>query len=265
MLFGLDSDGEVVAYGDVFRMPWFQAGQFDIAVCSDPACRGRGIASGLLASLESFARENGGKRLHASVRDHMPACHDWATRRGYEPERHLFESVLHLNSFDGARFAPVLNDVQASGIRFFTLAEQPGETTERDAYAVYAAFRYDIPGWSDRPTPTFEQWRETNGMVKHPELTIFAADGDRIVGMTMMRANPDTGGVYTWMTGVDAAYRGRQIALALKLRGIAAARAIGASYMRTNNDSENAAMLSINRKLGYVPEPGYYLMVKVLG
>jgi hypothetical protein len=27
--------------------------------------------------------------------------------------------------------------------------------------------------------------------------------------------------------------------------------------MRTNNDSENAPMLAVNRKLGYRPEPGY--------
>ena len=56
------------------------------------------------------------------------------------------------------------------------------------------------------------------------------------------------------------AWRGRGIALALKLLAIRAARRYGARYLRTNNDSENAPMLAVNRKLGYQPAPGYYRM-----
>ncbi|HEY7850574.1 MAG TPA: hypothetical protein VIC27_10950, partial [Ktedonobacterales bacterium] len=29
---------------------------------------------------------------------------------------------------------------------------------------------------------------------------------------------------------------------------------------RTNNDSQNAPMLAVNRKLGYQPQPGFYRM-----
>ena len=56
----------------------------------------------------------------------------------------------------------------------------------------------------------------------------------------------------------------RKIALALKLLSIRAALRWGADYIRTNNDSQNAPMLAINRKLGYVPQPGGYRMVKAL-
>jgi hypothetical protein len=50
------------------------------------------------------------------------------------------------------------------------------------------------------------------------------------------------------------------VALGLKLLAIRAARRHGARYLRTNNDSENAPMLAVNRKLGYQPAPGYYRM-----
>jgi hypothetical protein len=49
---------------------------------------------------------------------------------------------------------------------------------------------------------------------------------------------------------------------ALKLLAIRCARRCarryGAVYIRTHNDSENAPILAINRKLGYQPRPGLY-------
>jgi GNAT superfamily N-acetyltransferase len=64
------------------------------------------------------------------------------------------------------------------------------------------------------------------------------------------------------MTGVLREYRGRDIALALKLRAIQVARAREMRTMWTNNDSENAPMLAINRKLGYQPEPGVIRLIR---
>ena len=66
------------------------------------------------------------------------------------------------------------------------------------------------------------------------------------------------------MTGVRRAYRGRGIALVLKLLAIRYARSLGALFVRTHNDSGNAPMLAINRKLGYQPEPGIYGLKKMM-
>jgi hypothetical protein len=50
----------------------------------------------------------------------------------------------------------------------------------------------------------------------------------------------------------------------LKLQTILLAKQKGIRYVRTDNDSKNAPMLAINRKLGYKPEPGYYRLLCVL-
>lgn len=63
-------------------------------------------------------------------------------------------------------------------------------------------------------------------------------------------------------TGVDPAWHGKGIALALKVLAIDCARRYGADYISTNNDSENAPMLAINRTLGYQPQPGFYRMLR---
>jgi RimJ/RimL family protein N-acetyltransferase len=66
------------------------------------------------------------------------------------------------------------------------------------------------------------------------------------------------------ITGVDRMYRGRKIALALKLLAIRWAIEKGASCIVTDNDSQNAPMLAINRKLGYVPRPGIFRLTRQL-
>ncbi|GCE09357.1 hypothetical protein KDAU_66860 [Dictyobacter aurantiacus] len=81
--------------------------------------------------------------------------------------------------------------------------------------------------------------------------------------MTAAGYFPTTNSMYNMMTGVEPEYRGRGIALALKLLVIRCARKYGVAYLRTNNDSENVPMLTVNRKLGYLPVPGKYLLCSI--
>ena len=97
-----------------------------------------------------------------------------------------------------------------------------------------------------------------------PEFRL-AADGDNIIGLAAVGAMSSDLDMGNMITGVDRAYRGRKIAQALKLLTIRFARSYGAKTIRTNNDSENAPMLAINRKLGYQPHPGIYRLVNRLG
>lgn len=60
------------------------------------------------------------------------------------------------------------------------------------------------------------------------------------------------------MTGVARPYRGRKIGVALKVLAARYARDHGALCLRTTADSDNAAMLAINGRLGYQPQPGKY-------
>lgn len=88
---------------------------------------------------------------------------------------------------------------------------------------------------------------------------IIAADGDRWIGMAAV-GEISPGVLYNMTTNIYPEYRGRGIATALKLLTIRFARKQGALVIRTNNASTNAPMLAINRKLGYKPEPGYYVL-----
>jgi RimJ/RimL family protein N-acetyltransferase len=61
-------------------------------------------------------------------------------------------------------------------------------------------------------------------------------------------------GYNTDMTGVLRPYRGKGVATLLKLRGIRYAQERGKPKLWAVNDSVNTAMLSLNKKLGFVRE-----------
>ena len=82
--------------------------------------------------------------------------------------------------------------------------------------------------------------------------------------MSNLWSTPAMNEIYTGFTGVKRSHRRMGIALALKLRGIAYAKAHGHPVIRTNNDSTNKAMLSINERLGFVKQPAWITFIKTL-
>jgi GNAT superfamily N-acetyltransferase len=256
----VDAAGRVAGYGDAWRAPWNPPGEMICSAVVAPALRGQGIGRLLLDRVEQTAREKGAAYIKAQLKDSDASALACLSKRGYTVDRHLFQSKLDLSTFDEA---PLLRPLE--GVRFFTLADEPGAGTERKLYDLEALTQPDNPSFGGGMWP-FEQWRlwvlETPRAV--PDCFILAADAaGRTVGTTFMH-RLENGAMHTLHTGVVREWRGRGLALALKLQAAAAARRHGAPYMRTDNDSQNGPMLAVNRKLGYEPLPGDYVVIKQL-
>lgn len=258
----VDETGFIAGLGRAYRSPEARAGLFAVKAWIDPEYRGLGLGRQLCDALEAYAREHGATEYESWVRDNEPRSLDFARQQGFEIERHVFQSTLVPASFDETPFAGAVERVEASGIRFFTVAEEPGEASERGLYDLYHRTAWDIPGFPLASYPPYEDWYKWvfTQSDSRPDLMIIAADGDRFVGCSVMVEVAVSGTLYTDYTCVEKEYRGRGIALALKLLSIRAAQRWGAPLMRTNNDSQNAPMLAVNRKLGYLPQPGSYRM-----
>lgn len=256
--------GSVTGFGEAAYYPVFQEGWHWVTVVTDHAARNQGIGSALYARVEQHCREHGLVRMDTNVKEDDEASVAFGRRREFRVDRHTFESTLDLAAFDAARFAAEAVQAEASGIRFFTLADEPGEENERKLHALYAETAWDVPGFTLKAYPPFEEWRKDTLQCTGAFMdgVIIAVDGDRFAGATQLTRNPESGAMYTKYTCVSPAYRGRKIALALKVRSVEVAGRYGAAYMRTNNDSTNAPMLAVNRKLGYVPVPGKYRVCK---
>ena len=245
-------EGELVGYAEVIRQPWKPAGHLWLWLVVAPAWRHQGIGQMLYEHAVATAQTLGATTLLSNSYEAHPTGWQFAQKQGFV--------------IDEQRFAGVIDAVAATGIRFATLAAL-GDTpeTRQKFYALNRATTLDVPG-SDGTFPSFEQsmhWH-FNASWFLPDGLIFALDGESFVGFCLVGYYAETKSMFNFMTGVDKAYRGRHLALALKLLAIRFAKAYGAAYIRTGNDSENAPMLAINRNLGYQPLPGAYQLTKHL-
>jgi len=145
-----------------------------------------------------------------------------------------------------------------------TVRELPSPDTDlRPVSAVDPQLVYDVDLEATLDMPQTEQidhipydeWEDH--VLRHPLFTptgSFVAMVDGVAAaVSLLTADLESGRAHNMFTGTLRAHRGRGLARAVKLASIQWAAAHGVTMMATNNDETNAAMLAINRRLGYVP------------
>ncbi|MDG0795050.1 GNAT family N-acetyltransferase [Cohnella ginsengisoli] len=257
-------EDRIVGYVWSWRAPWTEPGYLNNTVVVQKEYRGQGIGGRLVRHLVQWGEGLGAAKLVAEIWDDDPAARRFAENRGFAVDRHAFQSVLELETAK----PEILNEtglferLEAEGIRIRTFAEE-GETEENEAriYQVYLETLTDIPGFMGE-VPDRGEWSKWHLRVEGyaPERVLLAVDGKdgRYVAVSNIPYKEATGGMYHEYTGVCREYRGRKIAQALKIRAVQLAKRQGAVYLKTDNDSLNAAILKVNQSLGYVPQRGSY-------
>jgi GNAT superfamily N-acetyltransferase len=258
--------GQVVGYSVVQHSRSMGEDRFYLWVTVDSAWRLRGIGAQLYDNALAFAIEHGAVVLESEVREDDAGGVAFARQRGFAVNRHIFESVIDLAAFDESRFAGLVEGVRAGGIRFLSLAD-----VDLDPGYFHQLYEVNYRAVLDDPASTgnwvsFEEFERTlrGASWFDPRGQIMALDATTgaVIGLAAVGFFANTRRASNMITGVDRAYRGRKIALVLKLLAIRYATEKGASCIVTDNDSQNAPMLAINRKLGYVPRPGIFRMLK---
>ncbi|WP_195575241.1 GNAT family N-acetyltransferase [Paenibacillus sp. 1001270B_150601_E10] len=257
----VDSKQQVRGYGISWRAPWTAAGELNQTLVIDPAYRKTGLGTELYATLEEWAVQNAASKLNIVVQDDDVNSIAFATKMGYEMERHTFESVLNLANFnrEACPSASCPYDIIA-------LSDLTEPDREEKLYELYRETNVDVPGASGDffDLHEWKKWTlELPG--SKPEYVLIARDGDKMIGVAHLLYHEATQSMYHEYTGVKKEYRGQGIGLALKLRTIELALHHQITYLRTHNDSLNKPMLRINRDhLGFEAVPGHYKMVKRL-
>lgn len=252
-----DEAGGVIGYVGAGHYSDMPPHHFSIFVNVRQDSRRHGIGTQLLAEAERWALANDAQEaLSSYMRSEDAESFAWAQRRNFALDLDRTESVLDLTRWDGARFAGHVEKVRAEGLELVALTEYPSAEHLRGMYEVEVATAPDVPAYEGH-MPSWEEWRAEILGWKAPKVIAMGLHGDRVVAWSMLSLPRVAGaGAYTNYTGVLRAYRGRGLALALKLLTIEGAVANGTPRMRTNNDFENPAMLAVNEKLGYRLVPG---------
>lgn len=259
----VNEQNELLGYVWVWRAPWTEPGYVCMTLVVEPEVQKQGVGEALLRHAYDWAEGIGASAFITVVWDDQPEALGFANKRGFIVERHTYQSVLQLKpASSDLKVSDPAAVLQENGLRLLTLADEPGEESERKLYDLSVATMRDIPGhFGD--VPDYTEWKkwylQVDGFT--PELVFIAADGNRFVGMANVIYIQATNGMYHEYTCVDRAYRGRKAALSLKLAAICEGIKRNSDYIRTDNDSMNAPMLHINRKLGYKPLRGNYRII----
>ena len=229
--------------------PSRRTGQCHFALAVAPPHRRLGIGSTLYERAERFALERNARLLYASYLEtpDAPAA-SFLRARGFEPLERFLPSALDLAAFDPARFADAVRRVEAQGVRLLTYAELgDSPRNRRSLYALEQAARASQPFREVGPylPAPFETWeREFVGWDPETIFLAVVAPGDTLIGVVT--------GLEWYFTGGHPDWQGRGIATALKVRCLLEAKQRGIARMETENHEDNAAMLAVNRKLGFV-------------
>jgi RimJ/RimL family protein N-acetyltransferase len=205
----------------------------------------------------------------ANVKEDMASALTFAEKHRFREKKRLWESRLKPTEADLARFQNYSNKVSREGIRITTLPEAQAAEPDsvRKLYELAQQVSKDVPMAVPYTRTSFEQWKaiEMKNPSMIPEGYFIATDGPRYVGLsTVWRIDKEPKTLNQAMTGVLREYRGRGIAIALKLRVTQYALQNGYETIKTWNDSENAPMLAVNTKLGFKREVGWITMEKNL-
>ena len=258
----------VVGYAEYNHMPhMFHPQKFWLSVDVHPDFQRQGIGRALYERIVSDLYALKAVRVFASAREDYLRSVAFLQKNGFSETRRTWESRLSVNTFDFSKFAHYLERFSAHGLTITTLAEerQSDPNCLKKLHELYVVIMEDVPH-PDQYTPVdFEHFLRYS--VEHPDAIaegyFIAKDGEKYIGQSNLRRSKDEPkDLYQGLTGVRREYRGKSVAMALKLKTIEYARAHGYEIIKTWNDSTNVGMLAINEKLGFVRQPAWITFVK---
>lgn len=226
----------------------------------------RALYEGLLDHLRSL----GGRSLFTMAQEGQRVVLRTLEGLGFREWMRSFGANLELANVDLTAHGDPEAALAAQGVAIRTLAElwadpESAPNLLEKLYTLYLAAERDMPevGHNDTKDLTaFEAHLKREDAL--PDAFFVAAQGGDLVGYSeLARGDGDT--LRQETTAVLRPYRRRGVALALKLRGLAYAKRVGAARINTGMAAHNRPMVALNARLGFVPEPAYITLVRAIG
>lgn len=264
--FVAEEGGEVQGYSLVARSAWHPEGWVQGEVFVQPHARRRGLGSELLRLAVAHAQEGGAVSMTTWASGTHPESERFARAHGFEEVQRFVTMTLVVAEADPAVLEALVEGARAQGLSLLTFADTGGTPeARRKLHELNRRLAPLLPGNGDE-FPSFGEYEREiiEADWFRPEGQLIAADGERWVGLVGLGFYEDGRQLRHEFTAVDPAYRGRGAALALKAWSVQKAAAWGVREIQTGNDASNAAIIGVNRRLGYRLQPGVVKLRRAL-
>lgn len=259
-----DRDGVISLFIEAVHDAWKQGERrFGwVGVTLDPDAWTEQLYGGGIGRAESWLHRENAEVSVASIREDFPRELEALAHLGYREERRERYWELDLTARRSELLATAEQsraEMRRQGIELLTLDRDSDPNTLRKIYELDLAATGDIPTTVPIRMSGFDTWRRDyfeNPGIRQDRFWI-AKLRDEVVGMSLIEFPPERGVPATVFTGTSPKLRGRGIARALKYETVAQAIELGATRIRTDNDSANAPILHLNEEMGYRPITPY--------
>lgn len=265
-----ESGSTAAGWGSLEHLPsQFHPDRYLLQLQVHPGLRRRGVGGALLDVLLEIAAGRGAELVRAEARASWPESLAWAERRAFREIRRGWEATLDLAGFDPTPHLGAAGRLAAAGIEIRALpdlrAADPGFLARYHAAWLVPARDEPEP---DPVTPVpFDAWlaEEVEPPNALPELHLLAMRGREIVGFTALHRDLARPGTFVHsLTGTMPEWRGTGVATALKAEATRRAMALGATRIRTYNDTANAPMVAINDRFGFARGDAWVILERRL-
>lgn len=266
-----DTDGKAFGVGTFHHSAdRFHPNKFFVDINVLPNQRNQGVGRGLLEHVLTQLEDHQAVTVRAVTRVDWTHGIRFLEKSGFTEEYRAWESRLDVQGFDASPYLQLEVQLKLEGIELKSYADLLGTPD-----LAHELWHLEMDASRDMPDPepftetTFERFetRALNNPDFVPEAYLVAVKSDSAAKLEFLsestlwwsEGKPDA---WNGATGTRREWRGKQIALALKVKNILWAKQMGIAQIKTFNDDVNRPMLAINEKLGFVKQPAWVHFVR---
>jgi GNAT superfamily N-acetyltransferase len=247
-----ERDDDVVGWADAeFRLSSKDPAIGIVWVGVREDARGHGLGRRLYELAARHLTDLGAWKLESWTADE--AGRAFLERRGFAATRRERMSTLDPRLADLSELPALEAAAGIDGYRVVRLREL--RDRPRELHALFDEAHLDVPTDDEPRNLEYGEWERLAW--KNPlldfDLSAVVLHGERPVAFAWLHADHEGRRAEHELTGTLRSYRGRGLARLAKLAAIRWSAEAGIETLLTGNDSENAPMLAVNRRLGYRP------------
>jgi mycothiol synthase len=263
------SSDQVVGFGEYKHLFFsYHPRKFALNIEVHPRWQRQGVGGILYDRLMDELANPKAEALWPLVLSTSSSAIEFLQNRGFSEKKRMLESRLDVRKFDVTGFGKLFEGLNHQGITINSISSEmlTDNTAGRKLDDLEESGAADVPGAITDSPMDFRDYEII--ILRSPimvwEGSFVAKHGDVYVGESSVLKTGMQGVFEQGFTVVRPSYRGRNIAQAVKSQVAIHAKNAGAEYILTHNDSRNAPMLAVNRKIGFVKRAEWIMFEKML-